>query len=131
MSAFVLAALPGSRVISVPHLSIAQKTAEIEDLASATGLTRHMTTVILQTLAHDSLAGEALMLAWLKVEQAIACRDATRVLDEKGREADPELQDPDYEGYRQDAADAICDLIHGINISTARGSGITPRGTSA
>ena len=131
MSSFVLAALPGTRVISVPHLSIAQRTAEIEDLASATGLTRHMTTVILQTLAHDSLAGEQLMLAWLRVEQAIACRDATRVLDGNGREADPELQDPDYEGYVQDVADAICDLIHGINITPARGSRTTPTGESA
>jgi hypothetical protein len=106
---FVLAALPGSRVISVPHLSTAQKVAETEQLACTTGLTPHMTTTILQTLGHDSLAGEALMLAWLEVEQAIACRDAT----------DPD--DGDYEGYAERADDKIHDFIHGTG--TARGSG--------
>jgi len=117
MSAFVLAALPGCRVISVPNLSIGQRVAEIEQLASAHGNTQHAIMTVLQTVGHDSLAGEQLMLAYLAAEQAIAVRDAT----------DPD--DWDYEGYADKAADCIHDLIHGLG--TARGRGIDTRGSTA
>jgi hypothetical protein len=117
--------MPGVRPIYVPDLSTQQKAARIEQLASCTGLTPDMTADLLATVAHPWLAGAALMDAWIRAEQAIACRDATRVLDEDGCEAAPELQDADFEDYKDRATDAICDLIHGTNISTARGSGDT------
>ena len=115
----VLTPMPGVQTLSFTGLSIPQKTAEIEQLATVSGLTPHMTDTILRTVAHPSLVGEALLLAWLKAEDAIQIRDAT----------DP--ADWDYEMYAGRAADAICDLIHGTNISTARGSGITPRGNAS
>jgi hypothetical protein len=123
--------MPGVRPIYVPDLSTQQKVARIEDLASATGLTPEMTHDLLLTVAHPWLVGAALMDAWMKAEQAIALRDATRVLDEDGFEAAPELQDEDFEGYKERAEDAIGDLIHGTNISTARGGGLTSRGNEA
>ena len=116
MSAFVLAALPGTRVICIPHLSIGAKTAEVEDLASSTA-PEYTKRVTVQALAHPSLTEPEGWHAYLMAEQAIACRDAT----------DPD--DWDYEGYADKAADRICDLIHGIN--TARGSRTTPTGESA
>lgn len=122
--------MPGVRPIYVPDLSTQQKIARIEDLASATGLTPEMTHDLLLTVAHPWLVGAALMDAWLKAEQAISVRDATRVLDEDGFEAAPELQDADFDDYKERAENAIGDLIHGTNISTVRGDGITPRGTS-
>jgi hypothetical protein len=125
-------AMPGVQTLHFAELTVAQKTARIEDMASMTGLTPEITADMLRLVAPDHLVGEALMLAWLRAEDAIVCRDGMRVLDEDGCEAAPELQDPDFEDYKQRAADAICDLIHGINIhiSTARGSGFTPRGNA-
>ena len=112
--------MPGVRAIYVTDLSDGAKTAEIEDLASrGHGLTKFARTAVLLAVAHPSLTVPELEVAWRRAERAIAVRDAT---DE---------DDGDYEGYADKAGDRICDLIHGINISTARGGGITPRGTAS
>ena len=106
--------MPGVRTIRIADLGAEQKTAEIEDLASrGHGLTKFARTAVLLAVAHPSLTVPELEVAWKRAEQAIAVRDAT----------DP--GDWDYEGYADKAADRICDLIHGINISTARGRGDT------
>jgi hypothetical protein len=112
--------MPGVRPIYVPDLSAAEKTAEIEDLASrGHGLTKFARTAVLLAVAHPSLTVPELEVAWKRAERAIAVRDGT---DE---------DDADYEGYADLAGDRICDLIYGINISTARGGGITPRGNAS
>jgi len=118
MTGTALPYLPGYDRPSPAALSIRQRTADIEDLASS-GASESETATALQGVAHPSLTGSALWDAWNKAEHAMAVRDGT----------DPE--DADYEMYAERAADAICDLIHGINISTARGSGITPRGNAS
>lgn len=104
------------RTIKVPRLSIQQRVARIEDMASATGLTRDMTLDLLRTVAADSLRGDedALWEAWRAAENAIAARDAT----------DP--SDGDYEGYEERAEARIHDLIHGP--MPARGSRINHNG---
>lgn len=104
--------MPGVRTIRVTDLTLAQKTAEIEDLASrGYGLTRFARTAVLLAVAHPSLTVPQLEVAYERAGRAIAKRDAT----------DP--ADADYEGYEDEAADRICDLIHGINTGTARGRG--------
>ena len=117
MTAAALPYLPGYDRPSPAAMFILERTAAIEDLASK-GASKSDTVAALRGVAHPSLTGSALWDAWNKAEHAIAVRDGT----------DPE--DADYELYEERAADAVCDLIHGINISTARGSGITPRGTA-
>jgi hypothetical protein len=82
-------------------LTIAQKTAEIEQLAVVLGLTPHMTMVILRSLAECTFTGAALRDAWRKAELAIACGDAT----------DP--ADQDFEMYAERARVAIGELIDG------------------
>jgi hypothetical protein len=113
MTAATLTALPGhARLVPVPDLTIEQRTAEIEGLASSNASVFATVTVLL-AVAHPSLTGAALWDAWNKAEQAIAVRDATSE------------DDGDYGMYEERAGNAICDLVHGINISTARGSGDT------
>lgn len=92
---------PTSAFAPANVLTIAQKTAEIEQLAGVTGLTPHMTMAILNSVAADTFTGAALRDAWMKAELAIAIRDGT------------DLADQDYEMYAEGARAAIRELAHG------------------
>ena len=116
MTGTALPYVPGYDRPSPAAMFIFERTAAIEDLASK-GASKSETVAALRGVAHPSLTGSALWDAWNKAENAMAVRDGTSE------------DDADYELYDERAADAICDLIHGIN--TARGSRTTPTGDSA